>query len=551
MNYDLSLIYEVAYPYQLPFDSGKKDFSKFIYSIMVASAVDLNEGGKNNIDFINLYLYHMSRAGFSLDDLYKLLSQNERLKKLKIDKELYTSYCDDALFDAVNSIQNIRAEYFDKIVGLNNYYNIDFIPFEFIIEYCNPEELIDFDKKPELSKEYDDFVDYVKKMFISSQDYDYIKSIKQHIKNENLKPKDVANEIKKLLNDSMDVTISIFRESIKENIEDNLIEKTIKRVEERKKEEKANQSSSNLANLDKLKSLIIGQDEAIVKIIDKIKGSYVGFKSSHEPVASFLLTGPTGVGKTETAKAVANLICDGHIYIIDMTSFKTKEDISRLIGASPNYVGYGDKNYFTTFLTEHPNGVLLFDEIEKGHEQCLDLLMRMLDEAEFVDSKGNRFSLEKNIIFCTTNFTSHKMHLGFDAHQESVEQKLTTDGLRKEIVGRFHEVIEYKPLINESCITIAKAFLDKRIKNFMDNNSSRAITLKYTNELVEKIIKDADTNLLGARDLKKSIQKNFVSVISNYIYKYSPVNCTIIVDVDGVHIKENINTSIATTSNNI
>ena len=285
---------------------------------------------------------------------------------------------------------------------------------------------------------------------------------------------------------------------------------------------------------------VIGQDEATQKVVDKILGSFIGFRTEKEPVATFLMTGPTGVGKTETAKAVADLCFGGKIFTVDMTTFKTKEDISRLLGASPNYVGYGDRVAFCEFIEENPQCVLLFDEIEKADRSCLDILMRMLDEGEFINARGKTISLKDAVIFCTTNLTEY-----VENEDQSYLEKLTDrqDGLRKEIVGRFQEVVEYKHLTKAACKQIAKRFVQKQIDVFNNNNSSNALFLEYTDDLLEKIVKEANSDLFGARDIKKSIQANLIAPVAKYVLTYKPKQQKIVVSSQGVNAdNQNTNT---------
>lgn len=283
-----------------------------------------------------------------------------------------------------------------------------------------------------------------------------------------------------------------------------------------------------------LKKYVIGQDEALEKIEDRLLSSTLGFNDCGKPIASFLLTGPTGVGKTETAKQVANLWCDGKIQTIDMTTYTTKEDVSRLVGSSPGYVGYTDSNPFIEYVKKNPKCVLLFDEIDKCHRECLDILMRMLDEGEFVTAKNEKILLTGAIIFCTTNLTEY---LKGDKKTGSLNQIVTSSGgLRKEIVGRFDEVIEYKQIERDDYLKIAKVFLDKVIENFNKNNLSKKIELIYDNGLLEGIVDSADYRTLGARAIRSSIQHNFINKLSKFIIKNNCRNCKIKVTGDQIEI---------------
>ncbi len=371
--------------------------------------------------------------------------------------------------------------------------------------------------------------------------------VESFIKKNNIKVKDIKATLTKMLEDYNSSRIERAKRIMQQNPKSKMINETRIRVARQSAELK---SSTGWQNVKALPSLVVGQDEATKKIVNKIIGSFVGFKSEKEPVATFLLTGPTGVGKTESAKAVAKLCCEGNIFVVDMTTFKHESDISRLLGASPGYVGYGDRNTFCDFLNEHPNGVILFDEIEKAARGCLDLLMRILDEGEFIDSRGRTISLRESVIFCTTNLTEYIE----DSEDKniSVEEKMTThECLRKEIVGRFSEVVEFKRLSHECCREIVKRFIDEKIESFDNKNKNARITLSYTPGLVDRIIRDANTDKFGARDLNKTIQKYFITPVSDYMIEYNLSNVNLIVDCDTIKESDKVRYGLIDDNKNV
>lgn len=378
------------------------------------------------------------------------------------------------------------------------------------------------------------FLKFIESFFkLPDMQNDHYNLVKQIVKETKLKPAKVYDIMQKMLDSCTSYKVQVAQDLYKKTPKYKTINKrTLSNGVEVKGDSLENEDWYKISELDKY---VIGQDEAVKKVMEKIMGSYVGFQSEKEPVATFLLTGPTGVGKTETAKAVANLCFDKNIFVVDMTTFKNDADISRLLGGSPNYVGYGDPNAFCDFVAENPKCVLLFDEIDKASKGCLDLLMRMIDEGEFINAKGNVVSLRDAVIMCTTNLTEYVQD-----KTSILEEKITnTDGLRKEIVVRFSEVIEYKQLSKEACKQIAeKFFLVNNIENFERRNQNKFLKLEYSQSLLDKIVDDANYSLFGARDLKKSIQRNFISPVSKYVIKNNPQNQTLYVGIDGVKTKE-------------
>jgi len=216
-----------------------------------------------------------------------------------------------------------------------------------------------------------------------------------------------------------------------------------------------------------------------------------------------------------------------------MSEYMEKHSVSKLIGSPPGYVGYDEGGQLSEKVRRNPYSILLFDEIDKCHRDCLDILMRMLDEGELITAKGKKISLKDTIVFCTTNLTEY---LKDNKNSKTINQLITSDGgFRKEIVGRFDEVVEYKKLSFEEYKQIAKIFLDKAIEGFEKGNNKK-IELKYSEDLVDKIVKDADFDTLGARAIKTSIQHNFINRVSKFIIKNGANNCALNVKPEDVEL---------------
>lgn len=525
---NLKLVYETAFGDKQPFDKRTKNAGEFLFATMICDVLDSALDNTDEVTFVELYMYLLSKTKIDLNDVENFLIQNYANKSdwKNLDQFLYFNFNNASLFDVINKTRELSPALAEILIGDSDakFHDIkDFgFPYSRLFLFMADKNVLRIKGKGE--KEINNLVDGVYNLARIQQDYPIF--VENFIKKEKIKTKDIKETVAKMLDTCNSHRVARARMLMEQNPKTKMVNETRIRVA-KQSEVKQGKGWQNVKGLS---SLVVGQEAATKRIADKIISSFVGFKSNKEPVATFLLTGPTGVGKTETAKAVANLCCDGNIFVVDMATFKHEADVSRLLGASPGYVGYGDRNSFCDFLNEHPNGVLLFDEIEKAARGCLDLLMRILDEGEFIDARGRTISLRESVIFCTTNLTEY-----LENSDRSVEEKMTSqEGLRKEIVGRFSEVIEYKKLSHDCCRDIVERFIEDKLTNFNAKNQSANITVSYTMSLVDKIIDDANTDLLGARDLKKTIQKYFITPISDYMLEHEPSNVNLIVTPDSI-----------------
>ncbi len=284
------------------------------------------------------------------------------------------------------------------------------------------------------------------------------------------------------------------------------------------KEEVQTNFGVNKQQCDEFRDSIVGQDEAVDAIVDKLISVTCGFVNEGRPIISLLLNGPTGVGKTQTAKAMAKTFFNDKLYCIDMTHFKNEGDINMLIGSAAGYVGYDDKNAFIDFIKKNPQSVLLFDEIDKASPTCLPFMMRLLDEGKFTSAKGEVIDVSKCAIVATTN---QKANVRKDAENKNLEQLYAHSGeigspFLREFLGRFDNVIEYNELSVDNLREILMQKLDEIIENF-ENNSANELSLEYGEALLDDILVRANANVTGARALHEGIQELFVRPITRYI----------------------------------
>ena len=275
----------------------------------------------------------------------------------------------------------------------------------------------------------------------------------------------------------------------------------------------------NLANI--LHNRVIGQDEAVEKVSEAIMRSRAGISDPKRPIGSFMFLGPTGVGKTELAKALAESLFDDehNIVRIDMSEYMEKFSVSRLIGAPPGYVGYEEGGQLTEAVRRKPYSVILFDEIEKAHPDVFNILLQVLDDGRITDSQGRTVDFKNTIIILTSNLGSDYILEGISENGEISEdakakvQELLKHSFRPEFLNRLDEIIFYKPLKKSeiSCI------LDLLIKDLENRLEDKHITLDLTKNAKDYLINNGYDEIYGARPLKRFVQKKLETLIAKKI----------------------------------
>ena len=268
---------------------------------------------------------------------------------------------------------------------------------------------------------------------------------------------------------------------------------------------------SKILNLDQeLHKRVVGQDDGVQKVTDAILRSKAGIKDPGKPIGSFLFMGPTGVGKTELAKALAQSLFDDeqNMVRIDMSEYMEKYSVSRLIGAPPGYVGYEEGGQLTEAVRRKPYSVVLFDEIEKAHPDVFNILLQILDDGRIADSHGKLVNFENTIIIMTTNAGSEisTSALGFGATLEESVADNVNKSLKKyfkpEFLNRIDEIVTFSPLTMEEL----REIIDLLLKDIYDKMSEKGASLTVTDRAKEIILKNGYDKKYGARPLKRSIQ---------------------------------------------
>ena len=289
---------------------------------------------------------------------------------------------------------------------------------------------------------------------------------------------------------------------------------------------------------DILHKRVIGQDEAVQKVSDAIIRSRAGIQDPNRPIGSFMFLGPTGVGKTELAKALAEALFDDEkaMVRIDMSEYMEKYSVSRLIGAPPGYVGYDEGGQLTEAVRRKPYSVVLFDEVEKAHPDVFNVLLQVLDDGRITDSQGRTVDFKNTIIIMTSNLGSDIILDGITPDGEISEEarsqvdQLLKRSFRPEFLNRLDEIIYYKPLTKDNIDKI----VDLQLADLEGRMSDKQLKLSVTDRAKQYMIDTAFDPQYGARPLKRFIQSNIETLVARKIIADDPVpGTTMTVDYDG------------------
>ncbi len=292
---------------------------------------------------------------------------------------------------------------------------------------------------------------------------------------------------------------------------------------------------------DILHERVIGQNEAVEKVTEAIIRSRAGIQDPNRPIGSFMFLGPTGVGKTELAKALAETLFDDehNIVRIDMSEYMEKFSVSRLIGAPPGYVGYEEGGQLTEAVRRKPYCVILFDEVEKAHSEVFNILLQVLDDGRITDSQGRTVDFKNTIIIMTSNLGSDYILDGISQSREISEDAkekvnmLLKRQFRPEFLNRLDEIVFYKPLTKSEISSI----VDLMIKDLQRRLNDKQLTVSLTERAKSYIVEQGYDPIYGARPLKRYIQRNVETLIAKMIIAGNiEPNTNIKVDYDGTKL---------------
>ncbi len=265
-----------------------------------------------------------------------------------------------------------------------------------------------------------------------------------------------------------------------------------------------------------LKDRVIGQDEAVKLISDAIIRQRAGIKDENKPIGSFLFLGPTGVGKTELAKALAEALFDSesHIVRLDMSEYMEQYSVSKLIGSAPGYVGYEEGGQLTEKVRRNPYSIVLFDEIEKAHHDVFNILLQILDDGRLTDSQGRTVDFKNTIIIMTSNIGSDIL-LSDSPNKNEQMNLLLRQSFKPEFLNRIDEIITFNPLNKD----VQYKIVTKMLKNLDYRLIAQGINITYTDSLKQYILNSAFDEVYGARPIKRFITNQIETYLATKIIK--------------------------------
>jgi ATP-dependent Clp protease ATP-binding subunit ClpE len=278
---------------------------------------------------------------------------------------------------------------------------------------------------------------------------------------------------------------------------------------------------------------VIGQQEAVKKVAKAIRRSRAGLKAKNRPIGSFLFVGPTGVGKTELSKTLAEELFGSKDAMIrlDMSEYMEKHSVSKLIGSPPGYVGHEEAGQLTERVRRNPYSIILLDEIEKAHPDVQHIFLQILEDGRLTDSQGRTVSFKDTVIIMTSNAgaTDKQVSVGFNQSNQNENSLLTSlrSYFKPEFLNRFDSIIEFKPLEQKDLVKIVELMLNELQETLADQQ----ITVEMTNEAKQKLAEIGYHPDFGARPLRRAIQEHVEDQIADVLLDHpDKKNLTVKVD---------------------
>jgi len=256
-----------------------------------------------------------------------------------------------------------------------------------------------------------------------------------------------------------------------------------------------------------LKKRVIGQDEAVLVVANAVRRSRSGISNPNQPIGSFMFLGPTGVGKTELSKSLAEFLFNDEnaMLRVDMSEYMEKHSVARLIGSPPGYVGYEEGGLLTESVRRRPYQVILFDEVEKAHPDVFNILLQVLDDGRLTDSKGHTVDFKNTIIIMTSNLGAEYLVNQDLSEKEQTEKVLETlkQAFKPEFINRIDDIIVFKRLTKDNI----KAIAALAMKNIENRLTDRNISLKMSDKALQWVVDNGYDEVYGARPLKRLLKK--------------------------------------------
>jgi ATP-dependent Clp protease ATP-binding subunit ClpB len=439
----------------------------------------------------------------------------KQIRQLEIEQEALKKEKDQASQDRLGDIKKQLAELKERYQQLN-------------LHWQNEKEILDRIK--ELNQELDNLREEAQR---AERNYDLERAAEINYGKIPALEKELKEKQKELNEVQKD------RQLLKEEVTEEDIARVVARWTGIPVEKMLQTEKEKLTRLEKeLSKRVVGQEEAIEAVSNAVRRNRAGVGQTGRPIGSFIFLGPTGVGKTELAKTLAEFLFDDEdrMVRIDMSEYMERHSVARLIGSPPGYVGYEEGGQLTEAVRRHPYSVVLLDEIEKAHSEVFNILLQILDDGRLTDSKGRTIDFKNTVIIMTSNLGSDLIaeHAEEPKQQEKAVMQQLKQKFRPEFLNRIDDVIIFQPLTQEQIKQIVKLQIQQLEQQLADQN----LTLKVSDKAIEHFAKTGFDPVYGARPIKRLLQKEILNNLSMQLLREEiKPGDTVKIDWDGNKIK--------------